>query len=216
MKPVAIGVRIHSGWGSLVGVSGQRNAIEIIDRQKVIVIDPKAAGAKQPYHYAKEIGLQAAEQHLAKCTAQSEGLAMEALKLIFARLGERGYAVTGSVIVLSSARPLPTLAGILASHALIHTAEGEFFRHTFRQVLQRLGVAVTGIRESELDDYAQKAFGKASGTIREKIDGMGRILGPPWTQDEKTASLAAAIILAKQETGVGQHSKVQSAGKRGA
>jgi hypothetical protein len=112
-------------------------------------------------------------------------------------LRERNFLLIGSAILLSSARPLPELDEILGSHALIHTAEGEFFRHAFRQAFERLEIPVTGIRESELDDYAQKAFGRDTLEVHKKIEGMGRTLGPPWTKDEKTAALAAAIVLAE-------------------
>jgi hypothetical protein len=38
-------------------------------------------------------------------------------------------------------------------------------------------------------------LGKAAPGIHSRIDGMGRVLGAPWTKDEKTAALAAAIVL---------------------
>ena len=56
---------------------------------------------------------------------------------------------------------------------------------------------VHGIRERELDERAEKAFGKLAAQVRKNIDGMGRVLGPPWTQDEKMAAMAAALVLAE-------------------
>jgi hypothetical protein len=197
MKSAAIGIRVHSGWGALVAMSGQHGSEEIIERRKIVIIDPKAAGVTQPYHYVEEMELRAAERHLAKCAAESRRLALEALRQLSAQLRERSYSLVGSAILLSSARPLPDLDEVLGSHALIHTAEGEFFRHAFRQALERLEIPITGIRERELDDCAQKVFGKDASGIHQRIDGMGRSLGPPWTKDEKTAALAAAIVLAE-------------------
>jgi hypothetical protein len=197
MNSAAIGLRVHSGWGALVAMSGRHGAEEIIERRKVVIIDPKAPGVTQPYHYVEEMDLRAAERHLAKCAVDSRRLALEALREISALLRDRGFTLVGSAILLSSARPLPDLDEVLGSHALIHTAEGEFFRHAFRQAFERLEIPVTGIRESELDDYAQKAFGRYTLEVHKKIDGMGRTLGPPWTKDEKTAALAAAIVLAE-------------------
>jgi hypothetical protein len=195
MKSAAIGLRIHSGWGALVAVAGVNGAQEIIERRKIIVIDPKAAGVAQPYHFIEEMELRAAERHLARCASDSKRLAVEALREVSAHLRDSGFALAGAAILLSSARPLPDLDEILGSHALIHAAEGEFFRHAFRQALERLEIPVTGIRERDLDDHARKTFGKAATEVHQRIDGMGRLLGPPWTEDEKTAALAAAIIL---------------------
>jgi hypothetical protein len=195
MKSAAIGLRIHSGWGALVAVAGENGAQEIIDRRKIIVIDPKAAGVAQPYHFVEEMELRAAERHLAKCASDSKRLAVEALREVSTQLRHRGFTMAGAAILLSSARPLPDLDEILGSHALIHAAEGEFFRHAFRQALERLEIPITGIRERDLDDQARKTFGKAATQVHQRIDGMGRLLGPPWTEDEKTAALAAAIVL---------------------
>jgi hypothetical protein len=195
MKSAAIGLRIHSGWGALVAVAGVNGAQEIIDRRKIVVIDPKAAGVAQPYHFVEEMELRAAERHLARCASESKRLAVEALREVFAKLRDSGFTLAGAAILLSSARPLPDLDEILGSHALIHAAEGEFFRHAFRQALERLEIPVTGIRERDLDDHARKTFGKEATGVHQRIDGMGRLLGPPWTEDEKTAALAAAIIL---------------------
>jgi hypothetical protein len=197
MKSAAIGIRVHSGWGALVAMAGPLGAEEVIERRKVTIIDLKAPGVTQPYHYVEEMELHAAERHLNKCATDSRRLALEALGQIAKELHGRGFRLAGSAILLSSARPLPDLDEILSSHALIHTAEGEFFRHAFRQALERLEIPVTGIRERELKDYAKKAFGKSATGAQERINAMGRSLGPPWTQDEKAAALAAAIVLAE-------------------
>ena len=212
MKPAAIGVRVHSGWGALVAVSGQNGAEEIIERRKVVIIDAKKPGVAQPYHYVEEMELAAAERHLTQCAIDSKRLAREALDHISARLLQRGYTLAGTAILLSSARPLPDLDEILASHALIHTAEGEFFRQAFRHAFENLEVPVIGIRERELDERSQQAFGKLAAHVRKNIDGMGRIIGPPWTQDEKTAALAAVIVLAETRN----HPKARSAQARSA
>jgi len=45
---------------------------------------------------------------------------------------------------------------------LIHTAEGEFFRHAVRQACERLKIPVTAIRERDLEERAKVMFGKAA------------------------------------------------------
>ena len=45
MKRAAIGVRVHSGWGALVAVSGKPGAEEIVERSRVEITDPKMSGA---------------------------------------------------------------------------------------------------------------------------------------------------------------------------
>ncbi|HEY6251373.1 MAG TPA: hypothetical protein VI685_15555 [Candidatus Angelobacter sp.] len=195
MKPAAIGVRVHSGWGALVAVAGTPGAEEIIERTRIEITDPKMPGAVQPYHFVQSMDMRRAEQHIAKCAAACSQLALEAIRELLEQLQTRGYQIARSCILLSSGRPLPELAGILASHALIHTAEGEFFRNSFRDAFETLRIPVTGIRERDLPDQAQKRFGKAAAKVQERLAAMGRSLGPPWTTDQKTAALAALIVL---------------------
>ncbi len=194
MKASAIGVSVHSGWGALVTLAGE-GMEEILLRRRVVIIDSKIAGSVQPYHYVEEKEIHAAEKHLARCAFESGHRALEALNQVSAELQDRGFMLKSAAILLNSARPLPDLEEILASHALIHTAEGEFFRQAFRGACEKLRIPVTGIRARDLNDCAVKTFGKDASAIQKRIDGMGRSLGAPWTRDEKTAALAAAIVL---------------------
>lgn len=184
MKLAAIGVRMHSGWGVLVAVSGDAAAPEIVERKRVIVIDPAMAGAKQPYHFAEGLPIQAAEKHISDCATASDRLALTAVDEVLSVLRRRDYKVAGCALLLASGHALPSLPKILASHALIHTAEGEFFRKIVRDAFEKLHVRVTGVRERELEPDAMK-----------RISALGRSLGPPWTSDEKSATLAALTLL---------------------
>lgn len=187
MKPVAIGVRMHSGWGALVAVSGEAAAPEILERRHIVVIDPAMAGAKQPYHFAESMALPAAEKHIANCAAASARLANAAIDELLSDLRKRDYRVAGCALLLASGRALPSLPAILASHALIHTAEGEFFRNIMRDAFEKLGVHVAGVRERELEPVAMK-----------RLSALGRSVGAPWTADEKAATLAALMVLGQR------------------
>jgi hypothetical protein len=197
MTRAANGIRTHSGWGALVAVANTAGTVEVIDRRRVAVTAPGTAGTKQPYHFAEDLELPEAEKFIGKCSTVSERLALTAIQELVGELRERDYRVVGSAVLLASGRPLPPLPNILASHALIHAAEGEFFRRAFWKACEALDLAVTGFRERDLDECAQSAFGKDAIRIRQQISTLGRSVGPPWTQDQKIAALAAAIVLAK-------------------
>jgi hypothetical protein len=184
MTRAAIGVRAHSGWAALVAVSGKPGSVHVLDRRRIVIADPKGPGAKQPYHFAEKLELGAAEKHLASCAATSELLALAAFRDVVQAL--KGYEIAGAAVLLASGRALPSLPNILASHALIHTAEGEFFRQIVRQACERLGIRVTGIRERDLGEGS---------ALQVEIAKLGKTVGPPWTQDQKTATLAAMMVL---------------------
>jgi|SRR5271167_3728755 len=200
MKRAALGVQMHSGWGVLVTVSGDPNSVEVIDRKRIITADPRIPGANQPYHHAASLGLPESKRYLANCAAVSQRLAFAAIGEVVRELHGLHYRVVGLAVLLASGRPLPPLSKILASHALIHTAEGEFFRNTVRKACERLKIPVTPIRERELDERAKAAFGNAANRIQRGISSLGSSIGPPWTKDHKTAAFAASMILACEET----------------
>jgi hypothetical protein len=199
MKRAAIGVRMHSGWGALVAVSNDAGTVEVLQRRRIAVTAPGTPGAVQPYHFAERLELPEAERFLANCRAASQRLALEAVRDVVDELRGRQYRVVSSAVLLASGRPLPPLAKILAAHPLIHTAEGEFFREVFSKACEGLELSVTGFRERDLDECVRAAFGKAATRIRQQISKQGRSLGPPWTTDQKTATLAALLVLTNKQ-----------------
>ena len=170
MKKAAIGVRMHSGWGVLVAVA---EAGQVVARRRIEVL-PKG-GIKQPYHHAAEMDLAEAERFLAESFAACESMAAGAFR---EAIGALSYEIRGCALLLSSARPLPPLPRILASHPLIHTAEGEFYRDVVRSACRVLGLSVTGFVEKNLP----------------KVPNLSAI-GPPWTADHKAAAAAAWLVL---------------------
>jgi hypothetical protein len=195
MKRAVIGARVHSGWAAVLAVAGEPAAAEVLDRRRIVIVDSAVVGASQTYHFAENLELMDAVQYLANCAAASERLASAAVRQMAEELRGRGFEVAGCAIVLAAGRPLPALEQILASHALIHTAEGEFFREALRRACEAQGIAVTGIRERDLEERANVIFGSSAVRMQKRIAALGRSLGPPWTQDQKTAALAASIVL---------------------
>lgn len=133
MKRVALGFHMHSGWGVLVAVSQDANAVTLLDRRRIVVADPEEHGAIQPYHFTAQLKPPDQEKHLARCAASSCHLAATAIAEVIRELEGRHCRIVGAAILLASGRPLPPLTKILGAHPLIHTAEGEFFRQAVRQ-----------------------------------------------------------------------------------
>jgi len=163
MEKAAFGVRVHSGWAVIVCVSGDPAAPDIVDRRRIIIIDSMVQGAKQPYHFAENLGHEEAERHLQKCAAVSQRLAVQVIHEMLNGATARKCQVLGCAILLASGRALPSLQKILASHALIHTAEGEFFRNVVREACESCHLSVAGIRERELDERANATFWEGGG-----------------------------------------------------
>lgn len=143
MESVALGVRMHSGWGVLVTVGDEA---EVVDRRRFVIVSDDAPGGKMPFHHAEKLGLGQAEAYLSRYTAECDRVARQAIKVSVDELKARGYYVDSAAIVPSSGRTLPDLSKILGSHPLIHSAEGDLFESV------REGPASSS--ESELWDIA--------------------------------------------------------------
>jgi hypothetical protein len=172
VQRVALGIRSHSGWAVVVAATTSR----ILDRRRIEIADPAIPGSRQPFHAAEVLPFERAETLIRKCRESSLFLATRALTACL------DYQVERAAILFASGRPLPELAAILRSHALIHTAEGEFFREVLVSACEQCGVPVMRIKERDLPDNPL-------------VTELGRSLGPPWRQDEKRASLAAWAAL---------------------
>jgi hypothetical protein len=194
MKDAALGFRMHSGWGAVVAVSND-GVLEVNDRRHIALTESSTPGSKQPYHHVENFALPAAEEYLAKSSAISGRLAATAIREILVQLRSKGFGVKGSVILTASGRALPSLEKVLSSHALIHAAEGEFFRNIVFNACQEAGLYVTRLPEREVEERATNAFGRKANHVKLRISELGKLLGPPWTQDEKLAALAAALVL---------------------
>lgn len=182
-----------------MAVAGNPAAAEILKRSRIDIVDQTAAGAVQPYHFAQGQPLAAAERHLANCAEGSGRLAFEGLRKAADEMRHGKAQIAGCAILMASGRPLPELSKILESHPLIHTAEGEFFRQAFWRAAERLKIQVTGFRERDLEQQARNAFGDAAAGVERTIATLGKAIGPPWTTDQKMATLAGLLLLTRQQ-----------------
>jgi hypothetical protein len=192
----AIGVRAHSGWAALVAIVGTRRSIEVADRRRIEIAEAGIDGSRQPYHRAEGMPMEEAAKYLDRCERAAERLAREALEEVLDRLGKEKRAPRVCGLLLASGRPLPDLRAILASHALIHAADGEHFREAFARASGRLNLPLFRVREKQVLERASSALAIPAGRLADQVGGLGRSIGPPWTQDQKLAVLAAWLALA--------------------
>jgi hypothetical protein len=195
MKSAALGFRAHSGWTALVAVSVSKGAPSVLARQRIHLVGTFTYRFRQPYHTAKRIPLDEARAFIARVQAEARSLAYHAICELQKSLHAKGYQLTRSGLVLASGRPLPNLPDILASHALIHTADGELFREALLHACARCGLLSKTAKERELRDEAPEMLRLRPNDLTRRIAELGRSLGPPWSQDEKFATLVAWLAL---------------------
>jgi hypothetical protein len=186
----ALGVRSHSGWAAYVVLTGSPKKPDIIARGRMQLCDLSVPGTKQPFHEAEPMAFPMAQKFIARCAASTTSLADDAVAEI-----QRQTKVTACCVLTASGKPLPDLKHILASHSLIHTAEGEFYRDAIERACVRQKIAVRRVRERDTETELHKLPITAA-AAKARIAEFGKQLGPPWTQDEKLSAFGAWLMLA--------------------
>jgi hypothetical protein len=196
MKPAALGFRVHSGWTSLIALAIENNQPIVLSRQRPHLVATFSYTFRQPYHTAEKMDLTEAQTFLDQQRDESRVLALAALRSAQTEVAQQGYKLTRAALLLASGRPLPELLKILASHSIIHTADGEFFREALLHACAQAQLAVTTIKDRELQATAATTLRRKRPALTRFVNDLGKPLGSPWTQDEKFATLAAWLALA--------------------
>ena len=199
MPVAALGCRSHSGWAAMVALAGPIDSPQVIDRRRIEIADTAIRGSKQPFHAAEPMEFEEAVAFLKRCSRSTSRLAVDALQSAIEDVRARGYKAKRFGITLGSGRTLPSLKAILASHALIHTAEGEFYRDELMLAAKYCDLNILGIKERELYEHASVKLRIPPDKLERRVADLGKPIGPPWSQDQKCAALAAWLALGQAE-----------------
>jgi hypothetical protein len=195
VKVAAVGFRAHSGWTALVALTLTKGAPTVLARQRVHLVETFTYEFRQPYHTGEKMPLDEARAFVARMQKESRRLALDAICKLQADLKAQGHSLARSGLLLASGRPLPALPQILASHSLIHSADGELFREALLDASARCGLKAQTIKEREILETASRTLHLKPADLTRRIAELGRALGSPWTQDEKAAALVAWLAL---------------------
>lgn len=170
----------------------------VVMRRRLELVDRAIAGAAQPYHAAEQMPLSEAEAYLKQCADATGALAKRALQDAMVELKGNGYTVAGACVLTGSGRPSASLAATLASHTMIHTAEGEFFREALQRACECAGLAVSAIKEKQICGSAETVLNMSWQVLERRLAELGKPLGPPWRRDEKLSAMASWMVLTQR------------------
>jgi hypothetical protein len=211
MKKAALGFRVHSGWTAAVAVTIEKGVPSVVAKQRPRLVETFSYTFRQPYHTAEKIPLDEAREFVARVQNEARSHAYRAILGLQSAAQEQGIKLTHCALLLASGRPLPNLEKILASHALIHTADGELFREAILHACERCGLKTASIKDKELLEQAQSALRIQPAALMRRVTELGRPFGAPWSQDEKFATLAAWLALKGVQTRPNRESRSASA-----
>jgi len=195
VQRACIGFRVHSGWAVVVTVAGSIASPSVVDRRRIQLVDMFIYKYRQPYHTAEQMPLKEAAEFIKRVETEARDLARSGIDALQGQLTRVGNDVVGCGLLLSSGRELPVLAQILASHTLIHTADGELFRDAISDACTRCKLPVSGIKEKDLFDVAARSLRLEPAALKHRMTELGKPVGAPWSQDQKLAALAAWLSL---------------------
>ena len=192
-----LGLAPHSGWAAVVVIGGTAAKPLVLARERLELCDDSLLGSKQPYHAIEGLPIGEARARLESFRAASRRLAASGIRALAhtARAAEVDTIAAG--ILDASGRGGATLEAILASHALIHTADGNHFREALETGCAAQGLTVTRIGKRELVALAVTELGRPEEELRAIVTQLGREMGAPWGADQKGAALIAWLVLAR-------------------
>ncbi|HLY04408.1 MAG TPA: hypothetical protein VKR31_01560 [Rhizomicrobium sp.] len=185
----AVGFRAHTGWAAAVVVTRQW---QIIERRR-IVYEPEAT--RFIYHHASEIAADADEALIETARIQATARARREIESVIATVRRDGKAIVAAGVPGGNYRLPGVLSEILAAHSRIHAAEGAFYRNVLADACERMHLRVNRTPERDLRAATTKSLGCTDTALRDRLDAVGRKVGPPWAEDQKLAALAAFTAL---------------------
>jgi len=150
----------------------------VVARERVEIVDP--ALPRQVFHAAHALADNRKARSLVNrverdALARAEAVLREAIATI--------DNVVAAGVPVGTAHVPDDLDRILASHSLMHAAEGELYREALAEAAARCGLDVVRVTRADTD------------RLRDRTTELGRGLGPPWGRDQKDAAAAAIMAV---------------------
>jgi hypothetical protein len=176
---MVIGVVARTGAAVAVALGGTPVTPRFWARGEIVLTPPGLTA--QPYHAAASMDLAEAARTIGEVESAAEQAAAEGLRAL-AGLLPAGAVRDVGVVVKAVSVPA-RLADILRSHAWMHAAEGQLYRHAVIAAVAECGWPAHAVELAALP--------AAEVTVSE----LGRAAGRPWRRIEKDAARAALTLL---------------------
>ncbi len=188
---LAWGCKPHSGWAIAVLVGGSATEPLVLDRRRVQLCPDDLP--RQVYHAALGLPRPRAAALVAKVDAAVAAMTADVLSELTELARDRGDLI--AIAVIGRPRAIPQLESVLASHALLHAAEGELYRGALDDAAEVRGLAVVTAPSKGTMEDAAAALGTTRDLLASRLTALRTELGAPWQADHKDATAAALMAL---------------------
>ena len=196
MSRSAIGLATHLGWAAAVAVSGTKSSPRFALRRRLALESDDVHESHEPYHKAALVreDLAQAKEVIRRGRRAIESGARREISGMLRDLAKDGHRVVGVGILQAGNREMK-FESILASHAMVHAAEGRLMREALAKAAARRDLPVLAIPERELFARASERLALSERKLRDALADFGAAVGPPWGGDQKKAALIAWLSL---------------------
>ncbi len=193
MSDAALGLRIRSGAATAVLLAGPATSPQVIDRRTLTLCDPKVPKSRQPYH--ADFGtLQTDAAAIARLTRIVYACARRSVSAAIDDWRSHGYRLRGGGLVVGSDIDPARIAN---QHMRAHASEGRLFREATEHAIHHAGLSSSIFVERSLYAGAAQRLGQSEEMVKQTATELGRSIGGGWRADEKTATVAAWLVLAR-------------------
>jgi hypothetical protein len=185
-----LGFTVKSGWATAVLVAGPASP-RVLDSRRIELADPSIPESSQPYHD----GFGTARRQgpdLSRLLTSVEQFGRKSVGELIGQYRDAGHHLHGAGLVVGS---LIDPAQIANEHIRIHALEGRLFRGIVHDAATRRKLECATWRERDLYAAASTLLQRPEPKLRELMASMGRIVSGPWRAEQKTAALAALMML---------------------
>ena len=183
-----LGFRPHTYWTAVVAVAGSLKAPQVLERRRIIF----ATGLERfVYHQAENMELAKAQAMIDDVRAATEANAAREIGALVADLQNDGVEVSAAATAAGTAKLPDRLEDIVAVHARMHAAEGEFYRDVVAEGCRAVGLEVHRVVERDAPGLVAAQLHVDAAELEARMKEMGAALGPPWNEDFRLATQTA-------------------------
>jgi hypothetical protein len=187
-RVAVLGFRPHTYWTAAVALSGDPHAPEVLERRR---IDFAAGDERGVYHHIEWMPHEEAQAWIDRVWAAVEANCRRGLAPMLEALGGAGLTLGVAVVPIARTKPPDRIEDILKSHSWMHAAEGDFYRGAVASACTALGLEVRRGVERDFAAEVCRRHNFPPPLLETRMKALGAALGPPWSEDQKLATLAA-------------------------
>ncbi len=190
----AIGFKARTGRAIAVVLSGPANAPQLVSRSELILHDPHTPATFQPYHEVMDFTWDESQKKVKPLVRAIEKIAMKGLAQLIHELRAQGLAIVGVGVAGSADRDLARIGNY---HIRAHAAEGILFRRVLENAAEANHLDHRAFAEKTLLSQAIAERGMTAAQLTKHLKSIGQSAGPPWRAEQRTAAIAAWLMLGR-------------------